>query len=678
MKRNLLFNKFSTLLLSLLIASCQSEVSVDLFESVTEQDVENKIINNNSQVEAAGPKAKWNGFGGRIHDMEPLDDDHFVLAKGLKGVEVVSSLTTKIVSRYENKIIGNEYRDVAKVPQTNIIVATQLTGVELIDFSDVNVPKLLSSYDTPGVAVKTIVSSDGSKLFVADGSSGIQVLDISNPNTISLLGTFDTTGGANDVFLSVDEQILYVADFVGLEILDISDFNSITSIGNFASTDLTYSVVVNSSQTRAYLTDNNDGVKIVDISNPASPVSINTFNPGYIIRDIALSTDENILFIGGSTHFLILDITNELSLSTLSDSAITNVSHGITISSDESFAYICDELHGLRIFDIQDKSNPINTKNIETLLYTLYITMIKNEKYAIISDYLSIKIIDMNDEEQPQLLTVINQADYPSQVTLNAAEDKMFVVFANMGLAVYDITEISSPVLIGSVFTMNGDYNQSGNIHLSADEQILYTTNLRNFTEGLEIFDISDLTNPTKIGGTTPGRKSYRSRLSSNEQLLFMADGVNDLVIMDVSDAANPVNLTIANFTGMNEATDVELNSDESIAYIIDSNGLYIVDVSDPSAPVQLNLFGSLSVPSQISMIANDSKVFISDQTRLQLINVSDSMNPFVETTLLTHSSNFSYHLNEDKSKVYTAEFLNGLTILNYDGANLSYTNHVN
>ena len=105
----------------------------------------------------------------------------------------------------------------------------------------------------------------------------------------------------------------------------------------------------------AYLANWNNGVTILDISNPAMPESLGAFNTSGTTTDIYVSGD--LLFAADFFNGLvILDIANPGNIS--QGGFISSLSFG-SVAVDDTIIYISELGSGIHIYSIADTANPV-------------------------------------------------------------------------------------------------------------------------------------------------------------------------------------------------------------------------------------------------------------------------------------------------------------------------------
>ncbi|MCK5158891.1 MAG: hypothetical protein KAR08_07025, partial [Candidatus Heimdallarchaeota archaeon] len=136
-------------------------------------------------------------------------------------------------------------------------------------------------------------------------------------------------------------------------------------------------------------------------------------------------------------------------------------------------------------------------------------------------------------------------------------------------------TEPSDLVEIGQF-----DNNYGGTaINVVVDDNIAY---LADDEEGLLILDVTDPTNPVFLSQYSDG-SGFAWDLWIENDLLYLADHLDGLEIIDVSNPTNPIK--IGEFHDGSAALCVEVRDD--LAFVADfTDGLEILDISDPSNPI--------------------------------------------------------------------------------------------
>ncbi len=266
-----------------------------------------------------------------------------------------------------------------------------------------------------------------------------------------------------------------------------------------------------------YSTESN-GAKLdtFDVSNPTSPTELANSSIGVTGSNVIVQGHYAYIdgYHGPSTvAFNVVDISNPAAPVSLSTLSIPGLSQVGVMTMQGNYAYFESNDGTNDYLDIVDVSNPSSPVLTET--YTLNSTNASVWDIAIRSHYLYItynvtsgtafQIIDISNPTSPSVVGSINTAASGS-VGLYEAEVMAFngryLYIANQtnNAWVVDISNPASPALVGSAFTAGG----TSTIRALVQGQRLYLMNSGSST--VTVFDISNPTSPSSLGSlSTPG-----------------------------------------------------------------------------------------------------------------------------------------------------------------------------
>jgi len=231
--------------------------------------------------------------------------------------------------------------------------------INIVDISDPDIPSLIGSYSTGLVyANKVVVSQDQSKAFISNGTNGLTILDISIPSSPTQLGSYDTSGTAYDVVLSVDEKRVFIADYnKGVVELNVSDPTTPTLLGNYYVSGKSWEVLLSSDGNTLYAADSSAGMRIFDVSTAGALTLLSQVNNGGDTYSIALSADETKAYLGNfytKGGLKIVDISDPNSpiiLASYNDFGYDENVYSIDISNDGTKAFVAmDDI--MAVYDI--------------------------------------------------------------------------------------------------------------------------------------------------------------------------------------------------------------------------------------------------------------------------------------------------------------------------------------
>lgn len=135
---------------------------------------------------------------------------------------------------------------------------------------------------------------------------------------------------------------------------------------------------------------------------------------------------------------------------------------------------------------------------------------------------------------------------------------------------------------------------------------------------GLLIFNVSNPENPTEMGHFYDGGRSHH--LFIKEGIILVADNTGGLEIINVSDPFHPQK--IGEFQGVINDLDVQGN----IVYATDwYEGLKVLDISNLTHPTEIGRFENVASPQPITVANN--LAYVTDSNGLKILNVTDASN---------------------------------------------------
>ncbi|NUU98501.1 hypothetical protein [Marinitoga sp. 1138] len=514
-----------------------------------------------------------------------------VVAKNRKGEEISSkvwSFTT------EKKMIQNGYMfvygdgmlaiyDVNSDPEHPVFVSSidlphestsfcfdgvylYTEDLDIIDLSDVKNPELIEKHDgayMPSDARDIVVTNGYAYIATFDKLEIVDISDKTNPKKIGMYNTGYVYG------VYVDGNYAYLAAGIsGLEIVDISDKANPKKVGNY-DTGTAYGVYIDGNY--AYVADYDNGLVIVDITNKTNPIkvtSVSTNGSAYEIIGIKIYGVQKNIFLGTEGGLKAVDIT-DLNKAYLIDSYFDDFSvhHGV-ISGD--YAYVTGD--GYAVVDIS------NQYSFDKPIYE-YV-----DKYSNPSAYSGVHVDDYD-----------------------------IIAAGDSGLAIYNETTRKTYTL----------YLEGTARDVFVDDNYAYVA---NYYHGLEIVDISDKTNPKKVGDYDPGYFYSVEGVYVEGNYAYLAAGDSGLVIVDISDKTKPKK--VGNYNNFTKVYGVYVDGD--YAYIAGfDKGLVIVDISDKTNPRKIGEYNTTGLGFAIGIYVDGDYAYVANSYKgLEIVDISDKTNP--------------------------------------------------
>jgi hypothetical protein len=205
-------------------------------------------------------------------------------------------------------------------------------------------------------------------------------------------------------------------------------------------------------------------------------------------------------------------------------------------------------------------------------------------------------------------------------------------------------------------------------------------------TEGLRIYNVSELANPSLVGSYLPLESDCPARQVDFDEVVvvgttaYVAAGRCGLLIVDVGDPSVP--LLLGAFDTREWVKDVKIRESggATIAYLADHwGGLRIVDVSNPTASVELGSLderGGLVGPAlslQLRAVEGEVLVYVATMGGLFIVDATLASAPTVEGSYDTTSGrlvtdprleDIPQHVLVVRNRAYVPIWMGGLLVL--------------
>lgn len=246
---------------------------------------------------------------------------------------------------------------------------------------------------------------------------------------------------------------------------------------------------------------------------------------------------------------------------------------GVSVSGD--YAYLADNTGGLKIFDISNPKAPSLIKTFNTNGKVLDVQVRGSYAYLAVQGDAwksSFLIIDIANPEDPILKGSVGLF---TSGRIAIKDNYAFVADGTVGIRIIDISSPDNPVLKVSI--------SAGNVaDVFVKDDYMYAVNGKEF----KIFDISNPIKPVLINTTSTRGISGSGRVFISGNYAYIADGTqqktNGMQIMDVSDPANPTLVT--NFDSEDGTISIYVNN--NYAFLGGYFGtMRVLSVADPHSP---------------------------------------------------------------------------------------------
>ena len=311
-------------------------------------------------------------------------------------------------------------------------------GLKIVDVSDPANPQGIGQYDTPENAEGIVVS--GNYAYLADGEAGLQIIDVSDVFQPQHIGYYNTPGYANDIFIAGSD--VYIADANSMRIYDVSDPGNPQELGFLGAPGSYFTGKIFVSGIYAYISDFlifNDVMRIINVSNPASPYQVGVFYPSsgeiggvHVVDSFGYITDPD-----ANDHCLrIVDISDPSNPQEISYCTLSGNPYEVYV--DDTLAYVVAEFYGLYTINVADPVNPVlvshfplNPSNDWTDVFAagIYVYIVDNSGHFI-------RVIDVSDPFNPQEVGYHGTATAPTGIS--SVDQYIFASTSTTGLQIYE------------------------------------------------------------------------------------------------------------------------------------------------------------------------------------------------------------------------------------------------
>jgi len=238
-------------------------------------------------------------------------------------------------------------------------------------------------------------------------------------------------------------------------------------------------------------------------------------------------------------------------------------------------------------------------------------------------------------------------------------ENIAFLSTWEYGIEVVDISNPSNPTKIG-------EYISESVSHLKVVEDIIYASKHNTSGSFYEIIDISDPTQPEKVKEFCEGQGA-KPFLRGNLAYFCVRDLTHSQIHFRVYDINNPANPElISEYTSSAEiyAYDIYVENDFAY-YALANNGFLILDYSDIANPVEVHTYENgndiwrLYVEGDIMIVSND-------YAGMKILDITNKTNPIEVASFNDGGSSYSFVIKD--RLIFVADANDAIEILEISG----------
>ncbi|MDH5518160.1 MAG: Ig-like domain-containing protein [Gammaproteobacteria bacterium] len=545
--------------------------------------------------------------------------------------------------------------------------------------------------DAPFANISAVGEVNGGEYLSLDGSSSIDVdgdslsyawtqtggvaVELEDLTTNSLSFMAPETAGELSFQLTVSDSVLSTSTDIVVNNLGYSGAAASSLTKNpfqrsvFTGESVTKTVI---SGAYAYVTVNNVGLNIYDISNNAAdPVLVGQLALAQGLNTVALHT------VGGVTYayigttpgalpyngWVIADVTDPANPVALAE---RNIGGSLSIKSihvdaASNTAYLGTSMGFVYAYDITTPANPGSQKAVSAVnaltgsmmvsggyvyvtdIYGSFIILDKTTlaqvgrynsnvtggargfdisgNYAFVAslpsvDPASVRVVDITDPAVPVKVAEFTELESPDRVTVSS--NIVYVTDYRVGVLALDITTPTTPVLVGSY----QDNATTTSVTVSGSD--LYLGNVR----GQTIFDLTTLSEQSILSAYANGLPMTDVSLNGDQLYLSTSANNHGLDILDMTDIYNPA------WLGYSTASTVQMVRNRGhYSYMARGNSFSVYDLSNPAANFSIGYFyvGGTEIRS---LKLDGNRLYALADNQLKIYDITDTSTPVLTGTV--------------------------------------------
>jgi hypothetical protein len=291
--------------------------------------------------------------------------------------------------------------------------------------------------------------------------------------------------------------------------------------------------------------------------------------------------------------------------------------------------YAADNDTGLHLFDASNPAAPHEVGSIETPSNAMGVVV--SGTLAYVADYWGgLRIIDVNNPDQPTEIGFVQSPSYSWYATeLDIRGSLVYLVGSD--LVIIDVSNPMLPTLVSRSEIYSSAYS------VVVDGTYAF---IGDFDGGLRVIDVSNPTSPSEVGYCDPHPNPYswyRNVVVDGDYAYLSSEGQSrGYYVIDISDPIHPNQVNFNSVAGDLAKIDIW---DNHLFALDRATGLWKFNVSTPSQPVLTSVYRIFGVVSHVQVVDNIAYVTVGNNG-MYTVDVS---NPPA-----FHPLNRSEHASED------------------------------
>jgi hypothetical protein len=509
-------------------------------------------------------------------------------------------------------------------PEGDLVFVGSGGGIYVTDVSDPQNPVVLSEVRTRSLVDQCTYDPVSKRLYVCAYFSGIEIWDLSDLYNPTRMSRFATEPYPRSGVAYIGDYLFFTTNY-SIWSLDISDpYNPVIADELLIGNNLIVQMYLKGNT--AYIVTSSQGVKLVNLSNPLDLQLIISY--GFLSGNEIDIAGNYLYAVNTSGAMTILNISDSLNIVYAGGLSLGGYPTDIEVFNNKAYISKVSTDGGLQIVDVTTPSTPTSIS-----LYSGDYEFVSGlQDYVYLTRSSKFTILDVADSSSVQYVSGFDLPGFVNDVSVSGS----YAFTGSNGFRVLDISDSTHPVEVG-YSNINGSLVES-----ACNSVVLYCPYSMTANNTVYTMDVSDPANPVSLD-------SYASPVMTwdlvvRDNLAFVACWWDGVRILNFDD---PNNLTLIAHTmgwqsggipGVEWCYAQAVDVDGNYLYIVDykpfSNedtyGLYIIDITNPSAPTLINRFQNITSYAQDVAVENGIAYIADGYGGVEVVDVYDPMNPSV------------------------------------------------
>ncbi len=570
-------------------------------------------------------------------------DDYAYIADGSEGLQIID-VSEPAEPLHIAQYYSNGYASYIR-GDGDFVYLSDYDVFRIIDVSDPYIPNEIGVYSPNNIVNKFDISN--SKAFICSGW-GLRILDIANPSIPTEIGTYWTEFMQYPTTVSLSGEIacIFVYDELGivdngLHFVDVSDASEPELIGFLPIDGNVMDLIYKNNL--VYMVNDSGKFIVHDASDISQPVEISSMQFDYPMTSIKV-IDQRAYLVPAETggDLIIVDVSDPYSLIEIGNyNKINHFSKNVFIS--DTLAYMASTWSGMHILDVSMQGELTLTGSYETRGASKEFDISNNVLY-LANGGGGMGVFDVDSSGVFEEVGFFEFDGDANGVVVSG--NHAFIADKQNGLRIVDVQDINNMAQVGFCDVYVRKIDTQGDF--------VYTVG----SSGLQIIDISDIFTPVLIGSINIGGAGWN--ITVNGSYAYCADGNNGLQIIDVNNPSSP--FEVAQYFYGDNVFDVEVV--DTVAYLAHgTTGLRLLNVADPYNPQALGFYVDGNVKGV--RVENGLAYLTVQDFGLRIVDVSDPFNIFLVAEYPSGSEPFDAISFYDY--IYLADGDDGIHVLQPD-----------